>query len=58
LGAVAHEFVERRAAAGDDRGYWCKSLVAFVVANSPAMNRHSKPSYCDVVKRVIAWRDQ
>jgi hypothetical protein len=22
------------------------------------MNRHHKPSHCDVVKRVIAWRDR
>jgi hypothetical protein len=33
-------------------------LVSFVVANSPTMNRHRKPSYCDVVKRIIAWRDR
>jgi hypothetical protein len=35
-----------------------KLLARLIVANSPAMNRHRKPSHCDVVKRVIAWRDQ
>jgi hypothetical protein len=48
----------RRAAAGETRSYWRTWLVSSVVANSLAMNRHRKPSYCDVVRRVITWRDR
>jgi hypothetical protein len=35
---VARDIEERRAAAGEEEGYWRESLLAFVVANSPAMN--------------------
>jgi hypothetical protein len=51
-------FGRRRAAVRETGSHWHAWLVSFVVANSPAMNRHRKPSYCDVVKRVIVWHDR
>jgi hypothetical protein len=41
-------------AVGEKEMYCRESLVAFIVASSPAMNGHAKASYCDVVKG--SWR--
>jgi hypothetical protein len=49
-------FGRRRAAAGETECYWCAGLVSSVMANSPAMSKYRKPSYCDVVKCFSTWR--
>ena len=36
--------------------YWRSGFVSSVVANSPVMSYHRKPSYDDVVKCVSTWR--
>jgi hypothetical protein len=49
-------FGRRRAAAEETESYWRAWLVSSVVANSPAMSKYRKPSYCNVVKCFSMWR--
>jgi hypothetical protein len=49
---VPSEFEERRAAAGEEEGYWRSRSVAFTVATSPVMTRRARASHYDEVLRL------
>jgi hypothetical protein len=53
---VAGDFSGGARRSEEVESYWRSEFVSSVVANSPAMSYHRKPSYGDVVKCVSTWR--